>query len=188
MKKVCSLKCVRKGCQMEKQYKVWGRNWNNERRLNLLRSTYSFYRELTVRKVLQNKDAFSLFESRLDIIIYRLGWVNSIQEGRQLISHKHIMVNGKCVVWSGYMVEPSDIITIKSLSMKYSIAKTLTKRLLELRSLTPEKRKPWLVPPYLKLNYGILEAKLIEKPQLKDLSFPCQDFEQMNLAVGKYLY
>ena len=188
MKKVCSFTCARKGCQMDKTYKKWGRNWNNEKRLTLLRSAYSFHREHTVQKVIKRKDAFSIFESRFDTIVYKLGWSHSINGARQLITHQHLSINNKVVSWPGYIVQPNDEINIVHHSTKKRIAKTLKERLSFINQLNEDARLPWLLPSYLYLNYNILSAILLFKPTLQDIKYPCQDVEQMSLAIDKYKF
>ncbi|MGL4346593.1 MAG: 30S ribosomal protein S4 [Chitinophagaceae bacterium] len=54
-----------------------------------------------------------LLESRLDNTVYRLGMAHSRLSARQLVSHKHIMVNGKVVNIPSYQLKPGDIIGIK---------------------------------------------------------------------------
>jgi small subunit ribosomal protein S4 len=53
-----------------------------------------------------------LLESRLDNVIYTLGFANSRREARQLVSHKHIQVNGKTVNVPSYSVRKGDVITV----------------------------------------------------------------------------
>jgi small subunit ribosomal protein S4 len=51
-------------------------------------------------------------ESRLDNIVFRLNWAPSIPAARQMVSHKHIKVNGKTVNVPGYELQPGDVIEI----------------------------------------------------------------------------
>lgn len=55
-----------------------------------------------------------LLERRLDNMVYRLGFATSRKEARQLVSHKHVLVNGKCVNISSYLVKAGDVISIKN--------------------------------------------------------------------------
>lgn len=55
-----------------------------------------------------------LLERRLDSMVYRLGFATSRKEARQLVSHKHILVNGKKVNISSYLVKPGDEISVKN--------------------------------------------------------------------------
>lgn len=54
-----------------------------------------------------------LLELRLDNVVYRMGYGRTRKEARQVIGHKHILVNGKCVTIPSYQVKPGDVIEIK---------------------------------------------------------------------------
>ena len=53
-----------------------------------------------------------LLELRLDNVMFRLGYGRTRTEARQIIDHKHVLVNGKCVNIPSYQVKPGDVITI----------------------------------------------------------------------------
>ena len=55
-------------------------------------------------------------EMRLDNVIFRLGLAPTIASARQIVSHKHIMVNNACLSIPSYQCQPGDIITIKDAS------------------------------------------------------------------------
>ena len=54
-----------------------------------------------------------LLETRLDNIVYRMGFARTRREARQIVGHKHILVNGKCVNIPSYIVKPGDVIEVK---------------------------------------------------------------------------
>ena len=54
-----------------------------------------------------------LLESRLDNVIFRLGFARTRREARQIVDHKHVLVNGKCVNIPSYLVKAGDSIEIK---------------------------------------------------------------------------
>lgn len=53
-----------------------------------------------------------ILESRLDNVVYRMGFAVTRAQARQLVSHKSIMVNGKCVNLPGYQVRPGDEVSV----------------------------------------------------------------------------
>ena len=53
-----------------------------------------------------------LLELRLDNVIFRLGFARTRREARQIVDHKHVLVNGKCVNIPSYQVKAGDVITI----------------------------------------------------------------------------
>ncbi|HWL51289.1 MAG TPA: 30S ribosomal protein S4 [Chthoniobacteraceae bacterium] len=74
-----------------------------------------------------------LLETRLDNVVFRLGFANSRAAARQLVSHGHVMVNGRKVDISSYNVRPGDRITIKDRPSSRSLAS----RFLELTQIAP---------------------------------------------------
>ncbi|WP_455716943.1 30S ribosomal protein S4 [Anaerosporobacter sp.] len=54
-----------------------------------------------------------LLELRLDNVIFRMGFGRTRKEARQIVDHKHVLVNGKCVNIPSYSVKPGDVIEIK---------------------------------------------------------------------------
>lgn len=64
-----------------------------------------------------------LLESRLDNLVYRLGFARTRRQARQLVSHGHILVDGKRVDIPSYLVEPGQTITLKEKSRNLQIVK-----------------------------------------------------------------
>ena len=63
-----------------------------------------------------------LLEMRLDNVIFRLGMAPTIAAARQIVSHKHITINGTCVSIPSYQCKPGDIISVKDSSVSKQIA------------------------------------------------------------------
>ena len=55
----------------------------------------------------------TMLELRLDNVIFRLGYARTRREARQIVDHKHVLVNGKCVNIPSYLVSAGDVIEIK---------------------------------------------------------------------------
>lgn len=75
-----------------------------------------------------DNNIFFLLEKRLDIVLYRACFFNSIKNVRQFIAHKKILVNGKTITLANYTVNPGDIISIKKCDknrVSYSIKNTV---------------------------------------------------------------
>ncbi len=64
-----------------------------------------------------------LLESRLDNLVYRIGFGNTRRASRQLVNHGHILVNGKKVDIPSYQVKPGDIISVKESSLEHPAIK-----------------------------------------------------------------
>ncbi len=54
-----------------------------------------------------------ILESRLDNVVFRMGFARTRKEARQIVDHKHVLVNGKCVNIPSYLVKAGDVIEIK---------------------------------------------------------------------------
>ena len=54
-----------------------------------------------------------MLESRLDNVVFRMGFARTRREARQIVDHKHVLVNGKCVNIPSYLIKAGDVIEIK---------------------------------------------------------------------------
>jgi small subunit ribosomal protein S4 len=102
-------------------------------------------------------------ESRLDNVVFRLGFAKSRMQAKQLVSHGHFLVNGKSIDAPSYPVKKGDIITLKPQKVKKSIFQNL-KNLLK-------KYKP---PAWLELNVEKLEGKVVGEPNLEEAAPPVE--------------
>ena len=66
--------------------------------------------------MLQAKILLNLLESRLDNVVYRMGFACTRAEARQLVSHKAIQINGSSINVPSYQVSPGDVLTIREKS------------------------------------------------------------------------
>ena len=79
----------------------------------LLEKQFRNYVDLAQRKKANTEDVLvSLLETRLDNVVYRLGFANSRAQARQFVSHKHVFVNGKIVNIPSYKVADGDTIKL----------------------------------------------------------------------------
>ena len=54
-----------------------------------------------------------MLESRLDSVVFRMGFARTRREARQVVGHKHVLVNGKVVSIPSYLIKAGDVIEIK---------------------------------------------------------------------------
>lgn len=128
-----------KGTRRQSQY---GRQLREKQKVKRIYGVLEKQFRRYVEKALKSKKntgetLLSLLEKRLDNVVYRLGFVPSRPAARQLVSHKHVLVNGKVVNIPSYQVKPGDIITLKNIAMEIPSIK----RLLEEKEL---KTPAWL--------------------------------------------
>ena len=67
-----------------------------------------------------------LLESRLDNVIFRLGFARTRREARQIVGHKHVLVNGKSVNIPSYLIKAGDVIEIREKSKDLHLFRTGT--------------------------------------------------------------
>jgi small subunit ribosomal protein S4 len=85
----------------------------------LLEKQFRNYVDLAQSKKANTEDALvQLLETRLDNIVYRLGFARSRNQARQMVSHKHVFVNGKKVNIPSYRVKEGDAITFSTKMIK----------------------------------------------------------------------
>ncbi|PIT92974.1 MAG: 30S ribosomal protein S4 [Candidatus Harrisonbacteria bacterium CG10_big_fil_rev_8_21_14_0_10_38_8] len=101
-----------------------------------------------------------LLEKRLDNVVYRMGFAPSRSVARQLVSHGHILVNGKKIKSSSYEVKMKDLISIRPGSRDKKIFENLL-----------EKMKEYNTPTWLKVDPIKLEGSITGEPNDLDISF-----------------
>mgnify|MGYP001825118297 CR=1 FL=1 len=84
----------------------------------LERQFRNYYKEADRVKGPTGENLLRLLESRLDNVVYRLGFGSTRNEARQLVSHKAIEVNGKVVSIASYRINPEDVISVAEKSKK----------------------------------------------------------------------
>ncbi len=105
-----------------------------------------------------------LLERRLDNVVYRLGFVNSRSQGRQLVRHKHFLVNGKKVNIPSYLIKVGDVIEIREKSRNMQALGD---------ALDAVARRG--VPQWLDLEKENLKGMMKSFPVREDLTMPIQE-------------
>ncbi len=73
----------------------------------------NYYEKADRQAGMTGENLMRMLELRLDNVIFRLGFARTRREARQIVDHKHVLVNGKCVNIPSYQVKPGDKIEIK---------------------------------------------------------------------------
>lgn len=107
-----------------------------------------------------------LLESRLDNLVYRLGWSNSRAGARQLVSHGHVTVNGKKVDIASYTVQVGDVIGLRERSRG-------------LKAIKEASDSRHHIAGYLDFNQAAMEGKYVRLPSREELS---QDIEEQQIV------
>ena len=106
----------------------------------------------------------SLLERRLDNVAFRLGFGNSRAMARQLVTHGHILVDGKKVDIPSYLVKPGQVISVRSKSRDMQHLK-------ELR----EQGSKNTIPKWLELDAENLSGKVMALPQRDDIDLTLEE-------------
>jgi small subunit ribosomal protein S4 len=77
-----------------------------------------YYKEAARRKGATGENLLQLLESRLDNVVYRMGFASTRAEARQLVSHKGVLVNGSVVNVPSYQVQPGDVVAVREKAKK----------------------------------------------------------------------
>ena len=118
-------------------------------------------------KGVHGENLLILLESRLDNIVYRIGFATTRRGARQLVNHGHILVNGKKVDIPSYRVKVGDVITLKETSMNHPVVlaslEAMNKRV-DYISFDANKKEATYVryPERSELNADINEALIVE--------------------------
>ena len=105
-----------------------------------------------------------LLELRLDNVVYRLGYARTRREARQIVDHKHILVNGKCVNIPSYTVKPGDVISIKEKAKS-------AQRYKDILEVTDGK----VVPAWLEADHENLTGTVKEIPTREQIDVPVNE-------------
>lgn len=103
-----------------------------------------------------------LLESRLDTVVYRLNFAPTIFAARQIVSHKHVLVNGKCVNIPSYRLKENDVISIKEKSKTLNII------------IEANQKMERSVPSYLTVDEKDMKGSFLRMPNLADIPYACQ--------------
>ena len=105
-----------------------------------------------------------LLERRLDNVVFRMGFGRTRRETRQMVDHKHILVNGKCVNIPSYLVKAGDVIEVKEKaksSQRYKDALEVT--------------AGRLVPAWLDVDQENLRGTVKELPSRDEIDVPVNE-------------
>ena len=76
----------------------------------------NYYERADRMKGMTGENLMVMLESRLDSVIFRMGFARTRREARQIVGHKHVLVNGKCINIPSYLIKAGDVIEIREKS------------------------------------------------------------------------
>ena len=131
----------------------------------------NYYKEAARLKGATGENLLQLLESRLDNVVYRIGFGSTRAEARQLVSHKGILVNGSVVNIPSYQVKPGDVVSVREKAKKQL-------RIQAAMSIAEQRGEQ----VWIEVNTDKLEGTFKSKPERQDLPSEINE----NLIVELY--
>ena len=116
------------------------------------------------KKGITGENLLQILESRLDNVVYRLGFGASRAQARQLVNHGQFAVNGQRVDIPSYLVKAGDVITVRENKKENGAIKAN----IEANSARP-------VPAWLELNNETLSGKVVRLASREDVDIPIEE-------------
>jgi small subunit ribosomal protein S4 len=123
-----------------------------------------YFNEATRRKGLTGATLLMILESRLDNVVYRLGFADSRAQARQLVRHGHFEVNSRKTDIPSYHVMPGDVITVRENSRGKPYFKD--------RSQIAESSR---VPEWLTIDLAAMSGSMASEPSREDIEIPLNE-------------
>ncbi len=124
----------------------------------------NYYTKAKKMSGIAGENLMIILELRLDNIIFRLGYGRTRKEARQIVDHKHVLVNGKCVNIPSYQVKAGDVIEIKEKCKS-------SQRYKDILAVTEGR----LVPSWLDANHENLSGTVKELPMREQIDVPVDE-------------
>ena len=124
----------------------------------------NYYEKADKMPGMTGANLMTMLESRLDNVVFRLGLARTRKEARQIVDHKHVLVNGKQVNIPSYLVKAGDVIEIKE-------GKKSSQRYKDILDVTAGR----LVPEWLESDQEALKGTVKELPQRSMIDVPVDE-------------
>ncbi|NLA04564.1 MAG: 30S ribosomal protein S4 [Firmicutes bacterium] len=123
-----------------------------------------YFREADRRKGVTGEILLQMLESRIDNVVYRMGFARSRAEARQMVNHGHFRVNGRRVDIPSYLTRPGDEIALREKSRNLSVFK-------ELR----ESAGAGSVVDWIEVDLEKMQGRVIRMPQREEIDVPLEE-------------
>ncbi|MCL6445585.1 MAG: 30S ribosomal protein S4 [Alicyclobacillus sp.] len=121
----------------------------------------SYYEEAARRHGVTGENLLQILESRLDNVVYRLGFAASRKEARQLVRHGHFEVNGHRVDIPSYLTKVGDVVSVREKSQQGGRMKELL-----------EAAASRTIPAWLELDLNARSGKIVRLPAREEIDTP----------------
>lgn len=124
----------------------------------------NYYKKAEKMPGMTGENLMVMLESRLDSVVFRLGFARTRREARQIVDHKHVLVNGKQVNIPSYLVKAGDVVEIKEKCKGMQ-------RYKDILEVTGGR----LIPEWLDVNQEGLQATVKELPSREAIDVPVDE-------------
>ena len=125
---------------------------------------HNYYERADRMKGMTGQNLMTMLESRLDNVVFRLGFARTRREARQIVDHKFVLVNGKQVNIPSYLVKAGDVIEIREKSKNIQ-------RMKDVVAVTAGR----LVPEWLDCDIEKLQGTVKELPSREQIDVPVDE-------------
>ena len=157
------------GANTRKKYSEYGAQLKEKQKLKfvygVLENQFEHYYELAAKKQgITGENLIKILESRLDNIVFRMGYAKTRKEARQLVRHNHFRLNGKKANIPSILVKVGDVISVKDTSKSSEKFKSLA-----------ELCQTRIAPKWLEVDKENAVAKVVAVMQRDELDFPVEE-------------
>ena len=124
-----------------------------------------YFHEALRRPGLTGSNLLSILESRLDNVVFRLGWADSRNHARLLVQHGHFAVNGRRTNIPSFLVRPGDVITVRDGSRNRKYFK-------EMQAYMEERPR---APEWLAVDMAAMQGTVERAPERRDVDIPLNE-------------
>ena len=125
---------------------------------------HNYYEKADRMKGMTGANLMTMLESRLDNVIFRMGFARTRREARQIVGHKFVLVNGRSVKIPSYRVKAGDVVEIKE-------SKKSIQRMKDIVEVTAGR----LVPEWIDVNLEGLQGTVKELPTREMIDVPVEE-------------
>lgn len=155
--------------QARKKVKEYGTQLREKQKVKRLYGTFekqfrAYFARADRMKGITGENLLTLLETRLDNVVLRLGFAASLAQARQLVSHRHFLVNGRMLNVPSYKVRKNDTIEVIEASRKLDAITTSMERVSDAQ-----------IPEWLGFDRSAMKGTALSLPLRDHIQFPIQE-------------
>ena len=124
----------------------------------------NYYEKADKMKGMTGENLMTMLETRLDNVVFRMGFARTRREARQVVGHKHIFVNGKCINLPSYRVKAGDVVEVKESSKSIQ-------RFKDIMEVTAGR----LTPEWISVDKEALKGTVSALPRREQIDVPVDE-------------